>query len=128
MSRGLGASLDWLIFGTPASSENIALIVDRATDHMSRLFAETLLHYHREGRPDLIIDERILELPPEESLADLVSRAAEKATALLADGTTKADLLTWQAARTERLLELMKDRFGGLAKPVVSSAERGSGN
>lgn len=128
LSRGLGVSLDWLIFGAAAASESVELIADRTADNVVNLFAETLLHHRREGRPDLITDERILNMSPEEWAADLGLRAAEKARALLTEGVTKEDLLRWRAARSERMTELLRDRFDELAKQETRSAEKGNGN
>lgn len=128
LSRGLGVSLDWLVFGAPAASESVELIADRAADHVVSLFAETLLRCQREGRADLITGERILNLSPEEWAADLGLRAADKAGAILAEGATKEDLLRWRAARAERLTELLRDRFNELTKPEIPSAGKGNGN
>lgn len=128
LSRGLGVSLDWLVFGAPSANEHIELIADRAADHVVSLLADILLRWHREGKADLIAGERILNLSPEELAADLGLRAAEKASSLLAEGTTKEDLLRWRAARAERLTEILRDRFDELAKQKTPGVEKGSGN
>lgn len=128
LSRGLGVSLDWLVFGVTSASENIELIVDRAADHVVNLFAETLLRYNREGRADLISSERILNLSPEEWAADLGQRAAEKANAILAEGVAKEDLLRWRAARKERMTELLRDRFDELTEQQAPPTGKGNGN
>ena len=128
LSRGLGVSLDWLVFGVTSASENIELIVDRAADHVVNLFAETLLRYNREGRADLISSERILNLSPEEWAADLGQRAAEQANAILAEGVAKEELLRWRAARKERMTELLRDRFDELTEQQAPPTGKGNGN
>lgn len=126
LSRGLGVSLDWLLFGTEVASESLELLADRSTHHVVSLFAETLLHYRREGRLDIVTNERILNMSPEELAADLGTRAAEKVRELLAAGTTKEDLLRWRAARSERLSELLRERIEALEESMAQN--KGNGN
>lgn len=115
LSRGLGVSLDWLIFGAEFASEGVELIADRAGHHVAMLFAETLLKYHSEGRTDLVTATQILSLSPEEWATDLGIRAGEFAAALVKQGVTKEDLLKWRTANAERARELLRDRVAALA-------------
>lgn len=122
LSRGLGVSMDWLVFGAETASDDVQLVADRAAHDVCLLFAETLLHYHREGREDLVTDERILRLTPEEWAADLGMRAADIAKELVARGVTKSELLTWRQSRSERLHELLRDRVSVLTKDAEDQA------
>lgn len=126
LSRGLGVSLDWLLFGAEVASESVELIVERAAYQVVSQFAETLLRYRREGRADLITDERILTLSPEEWASDLGLRAAEKARALMQDGATKESLLHWRAAASERLSELLRERIEALSAHPSDETENGN--
>lgn len=110
LSKGLGVSLDWLVFGADTASNGVELIVDRATNDVVILLIETILHHHKIGQPDLLTGEKILNLTPEEWGADMGLRAGEKAKSLIEGGVTKAQLLEWRQSRQERILELLEDR------------------
>ncbi len=84
LSRGLGVSLDWLIFGEDIAGKGVELFAERAAHHVVRLFGETLIRYHLEGKPAIIDTETILGLAPEEWASDLGMRAGEKAKELVA--------------------------------------------
>lgn len=125
LSKGLGVSLDWLVFGAEAASESVELIADRAADHVVKLFAETLLRYQRESPTKIISDRSILNLSPEEWAADLGWRAGEKARELVREGVTKAELLLWKNWQNERAMEILRDRIDAITAP---SATAGNGN
>ncbi|PIV72703.1 MAG: hypothetical protein COW55_15830 [Rhodobacteraceae bacterium CG17_big_fil_post_rev_8_21_14_2_50_65_11] len=125
LSKGLGVSLDWLVFGADIAGEIVELIADRAANDMVQLFAETLLRYNSEGRSGIIGENEILTASPEEWAADLGLRAGERARELMASGTTKADLLTWKQWRTERMSELLSDRLSAM---IPRSNPVGNGN
>lgn len=114
LSKGLGVSLDWLVFGSESAGESLELFVDRAAYEVVNKFAETLIRYKLEGRSDLIGETSILGLTPEEWAADLGLRAGEFATELLRDGTSREQLMVWQHARTKRAWELLRDRTNAI--------------
>lgn len=125
LSRGLGVSLDWLVFGADTASESVELLVDRSADHVVQLFAEMLLHHHKDERAKIFNDQTILNLSPEEWAADLGMRAGEKACELVKNGITKEELLTWKHKRTERMFELHRDRIEFM---MSRSETSGNGN
>mgnify|MGYP003381937475 CR=1 FL=1 len=114
LSRGLGVSLDWLIFGEDIAGKGVELFAERAAHHVVRLFGETLIRYHLEGKPAIIDTETILGLAPEEWASDLGMRAGEKAKELVAEGATMEDLLAWKHGTAERIAELLRDRVASI--------------
>ncbi len=104
MSKGLGVSLDWLVFGADGASEPVVLLAERATYDVARLYIETLLRYHSQGRP-LVENGEVLGLETVTAAFDLADRAGDVVKKLIKEGTTKEDLLGWRAAIRDRLLE-----------------------
>ena len=111
MSKGLGVSLDWLVFGADGASEPVALLTERATYDVVRLYIETLLRYHKEGRP-LVENGEVLGLQTVIAAHDLADSAGDVVRKLITDGTTREDLLQWQAALRDRSFEAMRARSG----------------
>lgn len=114
LSKGLGVSLDWLVFGADAASEPVELIADKAADTIGRMFFAGLLNQGKDKskRETFFSAEAILGLTPEEWAADMGLRAGEEAAKLIRDGTTRGELLHWREARKERMMELLSDRVG----------------
>lgn len=125
LSKGLGVSLDLLVFGAETASEGVELIAERSANHVVMLFAETLLRYQREGHLGIVTESEILNLSPEIWAADLGFRAGEKAGELLREGSTKADLLAWKSWQNERVMELHHDRINAMTEP---KSKVGNGN
>jgi transcriptional regulator with XRE-family HTH domain len=121
LSRGLGVSLDWLVFGSAVSGTATGLIVRRASSYAIRLFTDMMLREHSVGNPRLISGERILNLTPEQWAIDLGIRAQEEAQRLVASGITLAELLNWEAAQKERASELFNDMVEQLT-PEINAA------
>lgn len=121
LSKGLGVSLDWLVFGADSAGEGVELFAERAAHHVVKLFSETLINYHLEGRNPIVSADSILNLAPEEWAADLGFRAGEKARELVAAGTTKEDLLTWRHLCLERIQELVRDRVTSLTASATGN-------
>lgn len=111
LAKGLGISLDWLVFGTDFSSEGSDLLATVAATEVSQQYFETLLQHHEAGERPIFEGEEILGLSPEEWATDLGWRVGEKAREMAARGTTLQELLEWKAARQERQAELLQDRF-----------------
>ncbi|PKP70250.1 MAG: hypothetical protein CVT82_07015 [Alphaproteobacteria bacterium HGW-Alphaproteobacteria-4] len=109
MATGLGVSLDWLVFGAGQPGERTVLIADKAAYLEAIRVLEAFLHHHAAGQ-QLIEGELILGLSLEAWAAEIGARSGERAREMVAAGVTMEELLTWLAARKERLLELMRDR------------------
>lgn len=78
------------------------------------MLIKTILHYHQVGKLEIVTNERVLNLTPEERAADMSGRASEIAKGLIERGATKAQLLEWQHARKDRVLEILQDRIDDL--------------
>lgn len=111
MSKGLGVSLDWLVFGVDGASEPVALLTERATYDVVRMYIETLLRYHSEGRP-LVENGEVLGLQTVIAAQDLADRAGDLVRKLIKEGVNREDLLRWQAALRDRSFEAIKARSG----------------
>jgi transcriptional regulator with XRE-family HTH domain len=111
LSKGLGVSLDWLVFGSETASDDAELIAFRTAHYVVSLFTEALLRSHLEGRKDIFTSEEIVTMTPEEWAHDLGERAASKARELLSSGVTRAELLAWRQLSGERSVEKLKDRI-----------------
>lgn len=109
MSKGLGVSLDWLVFGAEGASEPVALLAERATYEVVRMYIEALLRYHSEGRP-LVENGEVLGLQTVTTACDLADRAGDVVRRLLKEGVTRQGLLDWQAGLRDRSFEAMKAR------------------
>lgn len=122
LSKGLGVSLDWLVFGADSASEPIALYAERAAFEVTKMMAETLLRYHQEGKPLVDGGEELLGLAPIEWGLDLGDRAADLVRDLIKAGTTRESLMQWRAAVGDRVGELLHARFNRvLNAPKVDS-------
>ncbi|MDZ4096417.1 MAG: helix-turn-helix domain-containing protein [Paracoccaceae bacterium] len=122
LSKGLGVSLDWLVFGSDAASEPIALFAERATFEVTKLLVETLLRYHQEGRSLVENGEELLGLAPIEWGLDLGDRAADFVREQVKVGTTRESLLAWRAAVGDRVWEAIQGRTDRVLR--VPSTER----
>ena len=114
MSKGLGVSLDWLVFGADFASEGIELLAERSAYEIVKMMAETILKYEGEGKVDLFDQGLLLNLDPEEWGFALGFEAGEFAAKLVREGITKSDLLTWKEGRKERAVERSRDRLEAL--------------
>ena len=121
LSKGLGVSMDWLVFGEEIAGEGVELFAERSAHHVVKLFAETLIKYHLEGRPNIIEAQSVLTLAPEEWASDLGGRAGEYAKELVAKGMTKEDLLTWKHQTSERIAELLRDRVAAFTATATGN-------
>ena len=113
LSKGLGVSLDWLVFGADAASEPIELIADKAADTIARMFFTGILRLgkDKQKRESFFSAEALMGLTPEEWAADIGLRAGEEAAKLIQEGTTRAELSFWREARKERMVELLSGRI-----------------
>ena len=121
LSKGLGVSLDWLVFGAESASKGVELIAERAASHVVQLFVETLIRYGMEGEPNLVRANTVLRLAPEEWAADLGIRAGEKARSLVCEGTTLEDHLEWKHRRSERVTGLLRERIAALTDAATGN-------
>lgn len=122
LSRGLGVSLDWLVFGSEGSGKAVGLIVNRSSGYAARLLAETILRERAAGNDKLFVGERILNLTPEDWSIHLGEIAQQEAEKLTARGVTVEELLAWQAAQKERARELFKD----MVEHIVPDLDEGA--
>lgn len=125
ISKGLGVSLDWLVFGADSASENVELLATRSAYEVVLMFTDGLVRQSTEAGSRVIIGDQILTLTPEEWSADIAWRAGEKARELLLTGATKEDLLIWKEQVKERLGELLSDRIASKTSKVM---DKGNGN
>lgn len=124
LSRGLGVSLDWLVFGSEGSGKAVGLIVNRSSGYAARLLAETILREHAAGNERLISGERILNLTPEDWAIQMGDIAQQEAEKLIESGITLEELLEWQAATKERAHELFKDMVEHLLPDLSDDARK----
>ena len=111
LSKGLGVSLDWLVFGAEFMSKGSELLATMAATQISQQYFETLLRSDASGERPVFDGEEILGLSPEEWAADLGWRTGEKAKELAGGGITLQELLEWQTSSQERGAELLQDRL-----------------
>lgn len=102
LSRGLGVSLDWLVFGSDAASEPVALLAERAAFDVAKLLTETLLRSHYEGRNLFENEDEILGLEPIEYGSHFGQHAADLVREMVKTGTTKESLLLWREGARAR--------------------------
>jgi len=117
LSKGLGVSLDWLVFGADFASEGIELIAYRAADHVVTLFAVMLVREFKAGRTDLLTPTSIGTLSPEEWGMSLGNRAGEFAAQLVREGLTREGLLNWRQSRNDRAFEFTRARSERMVVP-----------
>lgn len=111
ISKGLGVSLDWLVFGSDFAGEGVSLLAERSAYEIVKMMAESILRYKTEGKVDLFDQGLLLNMDPEEWGFALGFEAGEVAARLVKEGVTKSDLLTWQEGRKQRAWEKTKDRM-----------------
>lgn len=110
LSKGLGVSLDWLVFGAEFASKGAELLVERAAYEVVKTVIETILKYDADG-VKLIEGGRLLNSLPEEGGFNLASKASEIATEMVQSGITIGELLTWHTQKKDRVWELVMDKF-----------------
>jgi transcriptional regulator with XRE-family HTH domain len=125
LSKGLGVSLDWLVFGADTASGTVELLTHRATYEVARLFAETLLSQHRKHGEAIFSESTIMTLSPEEWAADLGFRARENVREFVKNGVNKSDLMAWETWVNELTRELLKDRISTM---LLAESVSGNGN
>jgi len=124
LSRGLGVSLDWLVFGSEGAGKALGLIVNRSSGYAIRLLVETILREHGAGNDKLIVGERILNLTPEDWGIQLGEIAQQEAEKLTSGGITLDELLVWEAAKKERAHELFKDMVEHMVPDLDDAARK----
>lgn len=123
LSRGLGVSLDWLVFGVETASEAVELFAYKAARDISLLYFETLIREHHAGKA-LVDGDLVLGMAAEEWAGDLGGRVATRAKQLVTDGTTKEELLIWRERLAERLRELTQERIQRFLMTKATAAQR----
>lgn len=111
LSKGLGVSLDWLVFGEEFSSEGVELLSNMAATKTALMVFETFMHAHANGKRPLVDGEELFGLTPEEWADAFGCYVGDAAKALAKRGITRKELLVWKASRKERASEMVKDRF-----------------
>ncbi|MCU0912419.1 MAG: helix-turn-helix domain-containing protein [Rhodobacteraceae bacterium] len=111
LSRGLGVSLDWLVFGEEIAGETMELVATRAAAEVSAALFETLVREHRERGASIVQGEEVLRLTVDEWSLWIGETVGEKARELVSEGASKEKLLTWRAAKREQAHEFFMDRF-----------------
>lgn len=111
MSKGFGVSLDWLFFGDGVVDERTALLVERATYDAAYKTFDLLVEHFSKGTPDIYKDGEILQHSPEEWALHIAHQAKVMATGKLKAGTSTEALLTWKAANSDMVGELMNRKF-----------------
>lgn len=125
LSKGLGVSLDWLVFGSEGASQSVELIVERASYAAGRQCFETILREFHAKDGAIVSGERILNLTPE-AWASLVGDIAKAETAkMIADGVTLEELLSWRNKQLERGHALFVDMVSDLLPQVKLPANFG---
>ena len=109
LSKGLGVSLDWLVFGREFASEAVRLIAMKASASVAQLHFETLVREHQDNGREVVEGNLILGADPEFWASDLADRVGVLVKEMAVEGVTKEELLNWQASFTERYIELLQD-------------------
>ena len=129
LSKGLGVSLDWLVFGSEGASKAVELMAYRAAYDSIPVYFEMILREKNAGNPRLFIGDRILNMTPEDYATDIGSRTAEHVRAMVAEGVTLSELLEWQQKLKERSSELFKDLMQFAREhPLPDPQTTGTGN
>ncbi len=109
LSKGLGVSLDWLVFGSEGASKAVELMAYRAAyDNVLKYF-EMILREKNAENPRLFIGDRILNMTPEDYATDIGSFVAEQVRDMVSEGVTLSEMLEWERKLKERSSELFKD-------------------
>lgn len=109
LSKGLGVSLDWLVFGAEGSSKSVELISEQAAYKTVLMFAEVILREFHAKNEKFVVGERILNMTPEGWADYFSSLAGEEAHKLVLDGVSLSGLLDWERRKRERGSELFRD-------------------
>ncbi|MDT8857159.1 helix-turn-helix transcriptional regulator [Paracoccaceae bacterium Fryx2] len=133
LSKGLGVSLDWLVFGSEGASPSVELIVERASHAAGRAVFETILREFYAKNGAIVSGERILNLTPEDWAGAVGDYAKEEAAKMIAEGITYEELLNWRNKKLERVHELFVDMVSELLPDVklptnLANTKRGTGN
>lgn len=128
LSRGLGVSLDWLVFGSDNSVETHALMTQRATYDAVFMLLENLIQYQSSSPESVISKDTILNVSPEELAADIGLRVKEAVQSMVESGVTAEELLLWRERNKDRLIEIVTDRVGPLTTGKSSLRKTGNGN
>lgn len=114
LSKGLGVSLDWLVFGAENFSQSSKLLASKAATQIAQdVFGAILRHLQEEGSVSSK-SESLCGLTPEMWAVDLGQRIGTAAEELAAAGVTLEELLLWEQRNYERAGEFLKglaDRF-----------------
>lgn len=111
LSKGLGVSLDWLVFGTEFASEGSELLAAMAAERVILQYFETLLWHHHAGDRAIFDGEEILGMTPEEWAQDVGFRVGAAASELASKGITRQELLEWRNASKERGSEILRSKI-----------------
>lgn len=118
LSKGLGVSLDWLVFGVGGpSGAPTELLVNRSATAASLMIFEAVMGRLSKQYPGIYENEELLGLSVDVWAAEIGERAMEEARRLLERGVTREDLELWKQSRTERLVEITQDK----ASRILSS-------
>ena len=120
ISKGLGVSLDWLVFGSDFVSEGSELLAAMAAEVTSQQYFELILRYHHSGERPVVDGEEILGLTPEDWASDMGSRVGAKAKELASRGITRQELLEWHTSSKERDVERLRNKIDRLSATVPS--------
>ena len=120
LSKGLGVSLDWLVFGAESVSEVSKLIAEMAATKVSRQYFETILRELQKAKVLDPSEEVLFGLSPEMWAGDMGTRVGEAVQDIAAGGITLEELLNWSDRNFERQGELVKDMASRFLNPVKS--------
>jgi len=106
LSKGLGVSLDWLVFGSEGAAPGVEMIVERASNAAARICFETILQAFHAKNGSIVSGDRILNLVPEDWACLVADEAKAEASKMIADGVTLQELLEWRNKMSDRSHEL----------------------
>lgn len=117
MSKGLGVSLDWLVFGSEPASSLASLIAQRASTEVSRAVFEAMHRMARTKEQAVQDGDRLFGMYPEQWAAEVGHRVKDQVAGLVASGETHDTLSHWigrdnerQSELTSELIELMRSK------------------
>jgi transcriptional regulator with XRE-family HTH domain len=125
LSKGLGVSLDWLVFGAEGSSPSVELIVERASHAAGRAVFETILREFYAKSGAIVSGERILNLTPEAWAGVVGDYAKDEASKMIGEGVTYEELLVWREKMHQRSHELYTDMISELLPDAKIAAQNG---
>jgi len=118
LSKGLGVSLDWLVFGSEGATPGVELIVERASNAASLVCFEAIVRYFHAKNGAIVSGDRLLNLVPEDWASIVADKAKAEASKMIADGVTLQELLEWRNKNRERSHELFVDMVSELLPDV----------